>query len=266
VPILSDPALAALQQVKRRRLALLIAILLVGAVTAIGYHYVMAFYNGLGYPQATFLFRPEDHFNDWNNPYVAAKAFLNGQDIWIVYFPLGILTTLISTVAPMRAGFVAVTALFLATLLAIFARWVTDAEPSGATKVQYWVVLTVLSYPVLFLVDRGNLEMLVFLFLAGFFYFFYVRESTWLAALFLAAAIACKLYPATLLLLYLAERRYKGLALTAVFTAALTALATVAVAGLGGISVAHFLDMSAKGRAYYQDLMVIGNGGLQHAW
>jgi hypothetical protein len=132
------------------------------------------------------------------------------------------------------------------------------------TKVQYGFILIVLSYPVLFALDRTNLEILLFVFFAGFFYFLYVRESVWLAALFLAAAIAFKLYPATLLVLLLAERRFKACALTIIFALGLTVIGTAAMAGLGHFSLAALWQMDSNGKAFYQQTMVIGGGGIQH--
>ena len=172
--------------VKRGRVHLLVTIVLAGTVASIAYHYVAGFYLGLGYPQSTFLFLPRDHFNDWDNLYIFAKAFLRGVPGGFAYFPFGILTALASTALPMRVGWALVILLFLAVLVAILRGWVLDREEHGLTKVQYGFVLVVLSYPVLFALDRTNLEILLFVFIAGFFYFLYVRESVWLAALFLA--------------------------------------------------------------------------------
>jgi Glycosyltransferase family 87 len=142
--------------------------------------------------------------------------------------------------------------------------WVVECEEHILTKVQYIFVLVVLSYPVIFALDRTNLELLLFVFVAGFFYFLYVRESPWLAALLLAAAIAFKLYPATLLLLLLAERRYKPFALTIVLAVALTAIGLVALGVVSGHSVGEVWRMSTSEKDVYQTSMVLGSGGLQH--
>jgi hypothetical protein len=130
--------------------------------------------------------------------------------------------------------------------------------------VQYGFILVVMSYPVLFALDRTNLEILLFVFIAGFFYFLYVRESVWLAALFLAAAIAFKAYPATLLVLLVAERRFKACALAVAFALALTAVGTAAMAVLGHFSLSALWEMNSHGKALYQQTMVIQGGGVQH--
>lgn len=250
--------------VKRSRVHLLVTIVLVGTVASIVYHYASLYYFGLGYPRSTFLFLPRDHFNDWDNVYIFAKAFLRGVPGGFAYFPFAILTALPSTLLPMRLDWALVIVLFLVVLVVLLRGWVVDCEENALTKVQYGFILVALSYPVLFALDRTNLEILLFVFIAGFFYFLYVRESVWLAALFLAAAIAFKLYPATLLVLLLAERRFKTFGLAVVFALCLTAVGIVAMAGFGHYSLAELWQMNSSGKALYQQTMVIHGGGLQH--
>lgn len=250
--------------VKRSRVRLLVTIVLLGTVASVAWHYVSGFYLGLGYPRSTFLFIPGDHFNDWDNLYIYAQEYLRGVPGPFGYFPFAILTAVASTVLPMRVGFGLVIVLFLVVLVLVLRGWVVDCEEYVLTKVQSVFVLVVLSYPVLFALDRTNVELLLFAFIAGFFYFLYVRDSPWLAALLLAAAIAFKMYPATLLLLLLSERRFKPLVLAVIFALGLTAVSTVVVAALGHYSVAEFWRMNTSGKDLYQQSMVIGGGGVQH--
>lgn len=258
------PASTVDPEVKRRRVRLLVTLVLVGTVAAIVYHYAMAFYLNRAYPQSTFLFLPNDRFNDWDNVWLFARAFLHGVPGGFAYFPFAILTALASTVVPMRVGWALLILLFLAAVTVLLRGWVVDREEHLLTKMQYGFVLVALSYPVLFALDRTNLELLLFVFLGGFFYFLYVRQSDWLAALFLAAAIAFKLYPATLLVLLLAERRFKTCAYAIGFALGLTVVGTAAMAGLGHYSLAELWHMNTMGKTYYQVTMVMGGGGLQH--
>ncbi len=249
---------------KRRRVRLLVTIVLVGTVTAIAYHYAIWFYYSNRNAPSTFLFIPVDHFNDWDNLYIFAQDYLRGIPGPFAYFPFAILLAVAATVLPMRLGFVLVAALFLVILVLTLRNWVVDCEEHALTRIQYGFVLVALSYPVLFVLDRGNVEMLVFVFIAGFLYFLYVRESTVPAAVFLAAAIAFKLYPATLLLLLLAERRFRALALTLVMAVGFTALGALAVTAIGHYSLAELWDMNSSGKDLYQASMVTHGGGVQH--
>jgi len=251
--------------VKQRRLRLLVTVVLVGTVASVAYHYALAFFLQKGYPLSTFLFRPEDHFNDWDNMYIGAKAFLDGDPVMFAYFPFAVLFSIATTVLPMRLGFVLVNALFLLVMVWMLRRWVVDCAEHTLVKVQYAFILIVLSYPVIFALDRSNLERLVFVLFAGFFYFLYVNEIPWLAALFLGAAIAFKLYPATLLVLLVAERRWKPLILAALSAVGLTVVGTGGLAILGHCSFSEAWQMNAGGKLdYYQEIMVTAGGGIQH--
>jgi len=142
--------------------------------------------------------------------------------------------------------------------------WAVDAEEDALVKLQYGFILVALSYPVIFAIDRTNPELLLFVFVAGFFYFLYKRESPWLAALMLAMAIAFKLYPATLLLLLLAERRFAVLVRTVMLALGLTVLGAVLLAVLGHRSLLELWQMSSNEKAIYQQVMVIEGNGIQH--
>ena len=250
--------------VKRSRVRLLVTIVLVGTLASIVWHYVLGVYLGQGYPRSTFLFRPDDHFNDWNNVYIYAQDFLRGVAGPFGYFPFAILAAVATTILPASVGFILMVALFLGLLALILRRWVFNCEEYQLTRARGIVILVGLSYPVLFVLDRGNMEMLVFAFIAGFFYFTYVREHPWLAALCLAAAIAFKLYPATLLLLLLAERRFKPLVLTIIIVAGLTAVSVGLLAVVGHTSLADVWQMNTGGKDYFQQTMVLEGNGVQH--
>ena len=250
--------------VKRSRVRLLVTIVLVGTLVSIFWHYVSAFYVGQGYPQSTFLFTPGDHFNDWNYVYIYAQDFLRGVAPTFSYFPFASLTAVTTTILPITVGFILMIILFLSVLAVMLRRWVLDWDEHPLTRAQGMVVLVCLSYPVLFALDRANMEMLVFVFVAGFFYFTYVRECPWMAVLCLAAAIAFKLYPATLLLLLLAERRFKPLVLTVIIAGGLTAISAGLLAVVSPYSLADVWHMNASGMDIYQQAMVIGGGGVQH--
>lgn len=249
---------------KGRRVRLIVTIVLVGTVTSIAFHYAMGLWLHRGYPYSTFLFDPNDHFRDWDNTYLYAQDFLHGQAGTFVYFPFAFLVVVGATLFPMRVGFALLVGLFLVVLIWMLRRWVVDGEEHRVVRLHDGFVLVVLSYPVLFALDRANLEMLLFVFMAGFFYFLYVRRSPWLAALCLAAAIAFKLYPATFLLLLLAERRLRLFALTIVVAIGLTALGTGLLAVAGGYSVDEVWRLSMAEKAVNLSNGMAAGQGLQH--
>ena len=250
--------------VKRSRVRLLVTIMLVGTLASIVWHYVSGFYRGQGYPQSTFLFLPNDFFRDWENVHYWAQEFLRGVPWQFGYFPFGGLTAVTTGVLPAFVGLDLMIVLFLGVLALMLRRWVFDCEEHTLTRAQGIVILVGMSYPVLFVLDRCNMEMLVFAFIAGFFYFTYVRECSWMAALCLAAAIAFKLYPATFLLILLAERRFKPLVLTVIIAGGLTAISVGLLALVGHFSLAEVLQMNASGFRNVQQTMVVEGNVVQH--
>jgi hypothetical protein len=257
--VLDGPAAA-----KRRRLALLTTLVLVGMVASVVFHYVMADYLGRGYPYNTFLFLPRAHFGDWTDTYRYAQHFLSGQPAPFVYFPLAFLLMAAATAVPVWLGFAVLCVAYVAALARLLWREVLNVLPGTHLKLQYGFVLIAMAYPVLFTLDRGNLEMVEFLAIGGMFYFVYRRQSEWGAGLCLAAAIAMKLYPATLVVLLLAERRFKAALIAAVGAVVLTTASTAALALLGGQSMARVWQLSYSEKGVYQSRMVDAAQGLQH--
>ena len=97
---------------------------------------------------------------------------------------------------PLRI-FPAQTGLF-AFLFAFIAFFLCYAKKSfKGIKAEGWaaIIFTFLSYPVYFAVERGNIEMLMFVFLVCFIYLFR-KKFFYAAALILALLISLKLYPA----------------------------------------------------------------------
>ena len=250
---------------RRRRLALLASIVLTGTTAAVVFHYVMAYYLGRGYPYSTFLFLPSDHFNDWNNTYRYVSHFLQGQPAPFVYFPLAFLFVAGATLLPMSVGLALLALAYVSGLVTLLWRHAFDVLPGRQLKLQYAVILVALSYPVLFTLDRGNLEMVIFLLVGGMFYFVYRRESAWGAGLCLAAAIAMKVYPATLIVLLIAERRLKAAIVAAVGAVALTVGATGALALLTGRSMMSVWQQAYAEKGTYQGIQVDAGAGMQHS-
>jgi hypothetical protein len=71
------------------------------------------------------------------------------------------------------------------------------------------LIISICSYPVIFIVDRGSFEGIIFALLAGFFIAMDKKKET-LACVFLAAAIATKIYPAVFIVLLITEKKYKA--------------------------------------------------------
>ena len=92
----------------------------------------------------------------------------------------------------------------------------------------------------LFVIDRGNLEMFVFVLLALFFWLHFGRGSHW-AWLPLSLAIAAKYYWVTLLVVFLCDRAYRQALFAALAAVAETFVSVLVLALMSGYGVVHVL-------------------------
>ena len=248
VPLLSSGA----NHPAHGRLTGLVALVLVIATPlAIAFHYVARAYFHAGYPWDTFLVNPTWHFNDFYLPYVEAQKFHPGSSGSMVYSPVLHLLMTAMTAVPASVAFAAVVAVFLGVLVSIVWRWITASDEAWSSRAQTTAILVLLSYPVLFVLDRGNLEMVVFILLALFFWLYYARGSRW-AWIPLALAIAGKYYWVTLLVLLLSDRNVRQAVLAFAGAVASTLLAAAALAATSGYSAVEVLrntmtTLSARG-------------------
>lgn len=243
---------APLPAATRGRLRLLYAIglaVLIGMAAALAYHGVQAVYLDHGYPSNTFLFLPDDRFRDFFNGYGYAKDFSLTKDMVAYSTPLMALLRA-ANIVPAAAAFVMLVLAFLSTLCAMLWTYATRGLDSSTLRVHYTLLLGLLTYPVIFIIDRGNLDMVVFIALAAFLYAYLVRHSRW-SWVFLAFAISAKYYPAPLVVLFLCDKRYRQALFTFMGAAAFT------------LGSAVFLSI-ASGRSIFQVLVAVGRQLVRH--
>ena len=188
--------------------------LLVGLVVALAVCTVNLFLHREYYPYVTFLFDPRYRFNDFYETIKIALGEQSGN-----YFPffvwalqgLKYLPEKVSLYAMLAGG----TALYFALARCAFSflkqKWTAP------------LIFTLCSFPLLLALDRANTELLLFAVCSACL-LCYKAKRFWLAALLLAVGINMKLYPAVFLVLFMADKRYKELAGTVLFTGALLAL------------------------------------------
>ena len=203
---------------KEQRIAFLALIICAGFFAAVCFHYVQSQHKGLVYPQNTFLFRPEDRFNDFFNPLKGSfdRDPYNPERIDFIggYLPFGYCVSFIfSMIRPWTLSCGMLVAFFLIFLWCFMRRVLYDKNKLRYTEIISLFILTALTYPVLFIVDRTNFDIVVFVFIALFVWFYLKGEKT-LATLLLAVPIAMKGYPLVLLTIPLLEKRFKDIAIT----------------------------------------------------
>jgi hypothetical protein len=193
---------------------------LIGLLLAMIYHLVLMRppISSPGYPYNTFLFLPEDRFNDfWNtwNPFRQLENPYNNS--LSIYFPA---TFIILFALQVFGKFVflgflisAITGMFLLCYY---------CQPAKHRTVLLSIAL-MLSYPFVFAVDRGNIDLLL-LNLVLLWCILRSKGYDAAASLCLGLAGAAKIVPLLLLLPDLVKFRLRRLCLTAAFAAIFTGI------------------------------------------
>ncbi len=192
---------------------------------AAAYHAIQSTFFSRGYPWDTFLFIPTDRFADF---YVLVKVCRDFDPYFghgSAQFPFTNLLFCGFARLPMRVG-VFVYEVGLASFT-VFFLWSNFRHLGNRLALAAALAITGLTYPVLFTLDRGNIEGLLFIVL-GFFAGYLARGRWTAAAIFLGIAIALKGFPVVFLVLFVPERRWKPLLIALVVAGVLTvgALAT----------------------------------------
>lgn len=205
---------------KSEKVLLLSSIVLIGFVLEVFFHYILGFYLGLGQFFNTFLSNPVTFYSDFSGPlsHLAGRQPYVPPADWQNYFPLSFV--LIYPLAFIKNTFFAYL-IMLSTFLSFFSwaniKYLSCNDLNRIQNFKNIFIMTLLTYPFLYLVDRGNLDMLIFIFVALFAMFF-GQEKYKTSALFLAMACAMKPFPFLFLILFFAKRKYKEFFLACALT------------------------------------------------
>jgi hypothetical protein len=211
-------------------------------------------YLGTRDPWNTFLYPAQDRFGDWQNSVAAVASGVP------VYFPFSYLVFLLGgklSPTASTAAYLGVSLSLLIASIAIAWRHLGPARRSrGGTERRDMALLVLsclFSYPVLFALDRGNLEVWIASLCVVYVATLRSRlEPLGFAAL--AIAIALKMYPLAFLALAVAERKYRS-ALLCAAAAGLLTVVPLAVMGDGFTANLHALVRSLQ---LYHEKHVVG--------
>lgn len=214
-------------------------LILLGVAAAIFFNFILmrvpGFFRGQAY--TTFLFHPEDRFNDfWN----ICKPFFFGGNPYLsrfsVYFPAVYVILL-----PFRfAGEYALPCFFFTACGAFFlVTFLLQKDFDGFRRGRLSIAL-MLTYPFLFTIDRANVELILIV-LILLWLWFRKKGCDVLASLCLGLAGAAKIYPFLFLLPDLVELRFRRLILTSV-TAVLFSVCGLLILGDSFVATAKLLS------------------------
>ena len=228
-------------------------IILAGFVLSVFYHYYEGVYMGQGYPYNTFLFKPNDRWADFiklvnitHNPYSVIRGWGNFPFLyrfaWL--FSFGHLNIMVKAYLLLFVSFFT------------YVCWKNVKTTNLLDTIKNVFIFAFLAYPFLFSIDRANFEIVVFACLYG--YFILYHKHSIIASILLAFAVALKVYPAILALLFLTDKKYKEFFLAAGLSFFLT-IASYAIlpGGLVENIKGNFNNITAYNKSY-----AIFNGGL----
>jgi hypothetical protein len=207
---------------KEAKIRITVAIILIGFVSSVFFHYLESVYLNLPYPHNTFLFTPSDRFADffvlydvmqYRQPYIGDHPSAQYPFLNLISYGFGSL--------PKIESFIIYIVLFIYVFLIFTILYTYSDDPKK--HISEIFIITLLTYPILFTIDRGNLETLVMISLFAF-VFSYQKKKYFLSTVFLAFAIAMKLFPIVLVVVYLSDKKYKEIFLTGLFTGLLTVI------------------------------------------
>jgi len=200
------------------KLRIMTLCVLTGFLLAIFFHAFMV-YAHIPYPYTSFLFFSLDRFGDFFKVYDASRLLNPYFDSAASnYFPVTYILCYPFTFLPPVIALLTFSAIFIGFLLWLgyyFLRPILPAEQ----PLDCWqtiITLFLLSYPVLFCLDRGNIENLLFI-LVSLFVVAFINKKYFLASILLALAAGMKLYPLALIVLFIKKRRYPAALSTIIF-------------------------------------------------
>ncbi len=205
---------------KSDKIILLSNIVLVGFFVAIIFHYFCANVLGLGDPLNTFLLYREWIFSDfvWVSDATRNLAPLSKPNIWIIYFPFAYVFlfpfTLIKNILLSYFLFVSV---FISFFTYLNFKFLKCKKFNKLQNFQNIFILTFMTYPFLYLLERGNFDMYLILFMTVF-VFAFIKKKYIISAVALALINAIKPFSCIFLVLFLFEKKWKELFLSLFIT------------------------------------------------
>lgn len=212
---------------KEMKIYILCFLVVAGFALAVGFHYYYYYYRHQGYPFSTFLFLPKVHTSDFYDvlregrfldPYLTNKS---------AQYPFLVLLGYLFSLIPQHqyyfyVGIVSGLFLLFSIINLWLGKWYLNLTPIFS--------ITFLSYPFLFTLDRGNFEGLLFVFLLAFI-FFYSKKQYLVSAAFLSVAIATKVFPAILLVLFIPPKKYREMIICVAITLTITIISLLCFKG-----------------------------------
>jgi len=208
---------------KSDKILILSSIVLVGFTIAVVYHYILGNYLGMDGVFKSFLYPSFGAFSDFKGSFPYLKTFTpyHSVNLWIVYFPLAYILTL--PFAFMKNWVISYVIYILGFLGYLIFGNTKSFACENLTKIENFkniFILTCMSYPVLYILDKGNFDMFLFVVL-GLFAYAFKSNKYMLGAILLGIANAIKPFTILFLFLFLFKKKYKEFFLSIILSSIL---------------------------------------------
>ena len=213
---------------KPQKIRLCGAIILLGFILSIGFHYFEGAILQRPYPWNTFLFRPDDSMADWLGAFTFVSKFNPFHTLYRGqgnnYPPFGYLISNPFALFGFAWGRIVFAVTFVVAWLWFCAKHVVDSTQTRGHQIWTLLIFGLMPYPFLFALDRLNAECALFLLVLGF-YLAWIHNRTRTAAIFIGAAAAAKVYPGFAAILFIRDKKSRQLFIVGSTAVAATALA-----------------------------------------
>jgi hypothetical protein len=242
---------------RRRKWALAVRILGAGMAIALVWALWAGFILHQGYPSNTTLGDPTGRYSDFTDETLAAVLPNPYVDPISVYPPSAFLLFRAFSVSE-NFSLILIYFLSLTSPALLLTRLLQPVIPAAWERVSLAFFYLALSYPVLFCLDRGNIEIMMAP-LIGWALYFYRRHRDLAGTACLLPAICLKLYPALLLILLL-RRKKAGLALACGLAALIV---NIACAGFFAVPALQLWSAYCHDLDFFRDYYILANSTIE---
>jgi len=185
-------------------------IILIGFLVSIAYHYILGGWPfDLPYPFNTFVTSPVYRFSDFTQSIypelVRLDPYRDQSFPPYANFPFAALLTLPLVMLPMKMALVVFLLIFVCFH---FYNVYSSLAVKGPSCYHDIIIISCLTFPFLMTIERVNFEIVVYIFISLFFYYYKTKKYQ-MSCLFLSFSIAMKIFPAIFLLLFFVDKKYK---------------------------------------------------------